>query len=238
MTEQTIIKFLTASGIGSRRQMTEAIKTGQVTLNGKTVENFLQPVNIEKDVIMVRGRRVELQAGPMIYLMLHKPKGVLSTTSSEKGEKTVINILPARYRQMRLYPVGRLDKDSTGLVLLTNDGELTFRLTHPRFEHEKEYLIQVEGNLTSQDRLKLERGLELDEGRTSPARVRPVDSPPYNYSMTIHEGRKRQIRRMLASLGYRVLELKRIRLGSLQITGLAEGQVRELTSREVQELKK
>jgi len=218
--------------------MTDAIKNGRVTLNGNTVESFTQAVDVEKDVVAINGKRVEFQAETRLYLMLNKPKGVLSTTTGEKGEKTVINILPPKYQRTRLYPVGRLDKDSTGLVLLTNDGELTYRLTHPRFEQEKEYLIQVEGTLKPEDRMKLEKGVELEEGETSPAKVRTVNIPPFNYSIIIHEGRKRQVRRMFANLGYRVLELKRVRLGNLKIGELAEGHVRELNPPEIQALRK
>ncbi len=238
MSLQPIIKLLTTSGSGSRRQMADAIKHGRVALNGKPVESFIQPVNAERDVVTLDGKRVSFQLKPRVYLILNKPKGIVSTTSSDREEETIISILPARYQRTRLYPVGRLDKESTGLVLLTNDGEVTFRLTHPRFEHEKEYLIQVESNLKPDDRNKLESGLELEEGMTSPARIRAVKCPPYNYSITIHEGRKRQVRRMFASLGYRVLELKRVRLGNLKIGDLAEGQTRELTIEEVRGLRK
>ena len=238
MDSQPIIKLLTAAGTGSRRKMTEAIKNGKVALNGRIVESFLQPVNVKEDVITVEGKRIIFQAEKRAYLMLNKPKGVVSTTSSERDEKTVINLLPRKYQGMRLYPVGRLDKDSTGLVLLTNDGDLTFQLTHPRFEQEKEYLVQVEGDLKPDDRKKLENGVDLEEGKTSPARVRRVKFPPYNYSITIHEGRKRQVRRMFASLGYRVMELKRVRLGNLMIGNLSEGKIRELTPQEIRNLRR
>ena len=139
---------------------------------------------------------------------------------------------------MRLYPVGRLDKDSTGLVLLTNDGDLTFHLTHPRCESEKEYRGGIEGRLKPAEIKRLEKGIMLEEGPTHAARVKPVDIPPYNYSIVIHEGRKRQIRRMFAALGYRVTDLKRIRMGPLKLGTLPEGQTRELTPAELKALKK
>jgi 23S rRNA pseudouridine2605 synthase len=130
--------------------------------------------------------------------------------------------------------VGRLDKDSTGLLLLTNDGDLAYRLTHPKFEHEKEYLVQINGQLGKVERKKLEQGIKLDDGVTSPAQVREVNSaPPYNYSLTIHEGKKRQVRRMLEALGYRVLALKRVRMGNLNLGNLKEGSIRELSVKEI-----
>jgi 23S rRNA pseudouridine2605 synthase len=133
--------------------------------------------------------------------------------------------------------VGRLDKDSTGLLLLTNDGELTYRLTHPKFEHEKEYLIHIEGSLKPDEKRKLEKGFELEDGMTYPVVVKEIKSPPpFNYSITMHEGRKRQVRRMLANLGYQVLAIKRIRMGNLRLGSLKEGATRELTPEEVRGL--
>ena len=136
--------------------------------------------------------------------MLNKPEGLLCTTSDERGRRTILDILPEKYRRLRLYPVGRLDLDSTGLLILTNDGALTYQLTHPKFEHEKEYLVQIEGTLQPREKQNLEHGVKLEDGITAPAIIKEVRStPPYNYSLTIHEGKKRQIRRMFAHLGYR-----------------------------------
>jgi len=170
--------------------------------------------------------------------VLNKPSGIMSTTSDERGRRTVIDILPEKYRHLRLYPVGRLDKDSTGLLLLTNDGELTNRLTHPRFEQEKEYLVSISDKLKTEEERKLEQGIELEDGLTHPAAIKEVDLPPFNYSITIHEGRKRQVRRMFESLGHPVLALKRIRLGSLNLGKLKEGEIRELSAKEVKTLLK
>ena len=238
MTSQPIIKLLTTSGAGSRRRMTDAIKTGRVAINGQIVDSFLQPVKVGTDNVTIDGKSIVYQTQQMVYLILNKPKGIISTTSDERGSKTVIDILPEKYRQTRLYPVGRLDKESTGLILLTNDGDFTYHLTHPKFEREKEYLVQVDGNLTTADKRQLEKGLDIEDAKTSPARVKVVKSPPFNYSITIHEGKKRQVRRMFASLGYRVLELKRIRIDVLTIGGLSSGGCRELTPGEIQSLKK
>ena len=126
--------------------------------------------------------------------------------------------------------------DSTGLLIMTNDGLLTYQLTHPKFEHEKEYLVQVDGTLQPRERQNLERGVKLEDGLTAPAVIKEARAAPFNYSLTIHEGKKRQIRRMFAHLGYRVLALKRIRMGNLTLGILPEGQTRQLTAREVKSL--
>jgi len=238
MASQPIIKLLTGAGIGSRRQIAAVIKRGGIAVNGDIVQSFNQPVDPVKDVITIDGKHISAAAEPIVCLILNKPKGIISSTSDKRGQKTVIDFLPEKYRHIRLYPVGRLDKDSTGLILLTNDGDLTLRLTHPRFEQEKEYLVRIEQDLKPEERMKLEKGIQLDDGKTSPAEVKAWKYPPSSYSVTIHEGKKRQIRRMFAALGYRVLELKRIRFGSLRLGTLPEGEIRELTRREVQLLKR
>jgi 23S rRNA pseudouridine2605 synthase len=233
----TLIRLLTTSGIGSRRWIAAIIKRGGISVNGTVVESFNEPVDPAKDVIAIDGKPISVKAEPVIYLALNKPKGIISSTSDKRGFKTVIDILPEKYRQFRLYPVGRLDKDSTGLTLLTNDGDFALRLTHPRFEKEKEYVVRIGQSLKAEDRMKLQDGVRLDDGKTSPARVKALKYPPFSYSVTIHEGRKRQVRRMFAALGYRVLELKRVRIGGLRLASLAEWEIRELTPTEVQSLK-
>jgi len=237
MASQPIIRLLTGSGLGSRRQIAAVIKRGGVAVNGEAVQSFNQPVDPDSDVITVDGQRVSVAAEPVIYLMLNKPRGIMSSTVDRRGGKTVVDILPEKYRNLRLYPVGRLDKDSTGLILLTNDGDLTFRLTHPRFEQEKEYLVTIGKHLKAEDRAELETGIRLHDGTTSPAAIRAVASSPSSYSVTVHEGRKRQVRRMFAALGYRVVGLKRIRLAKLSLGALPEGAVRELTRQEIRSLK-
>ena len=238
MAKQAIIKLLTASGIGSRRNIAALIKRGSVAINGKVIESFNEPVDTDRDTITIDGKRALFRKEPDVYLMLNKPKGIVSSTSDDRGRKTVIDILPEKYRNIRIYPVGRLDKDSTGLVLLTNDGNLTFRLTHPRFEQEKEYLVQIDGELKPEEIAELAKGIYLDDGKTCPAKIRVSRYPPFSYSIAIHEGRKHQVRRMFAALGHDVLELKRIRLGSLRLNRLSEGETRELSPAEVESLSK
>jgi 23S rRNA pseudouridine2605 synthase len=140
MNGETLLRALAAAGLGSRRRLADAIKQGKVTLNGQVVTDFRQPVS-ENDVITLDGHEVSLKAEAKTYIMLNKPVGILSASIDKRGGRIALDILPPQYRRMRLYPAGRLDKDSSGLLLLTNDGGLTYRLTHPRFEQEKEYLI-------------------------------------------------------------------------------------------------
>lgn len=231
------MRALTGAGIASRRKIAAAILAGKVTVNGEVAENLRHPVNLDVDTVNFYGKAVNIKAEKTVYLLLNKPAGIISTASDEQGRWTVLDILPEKYRHLRLYPVGRLDRDSTGLLLLTNDGDLTYRLTHPRFEQEKEYLVQIEDRLKPEDRKRLEQGVELADGKTSPGMIKEVQaSPPFNYSLTIREGKKRQVRRMFGALGYKVITLKRIRMGKIKLGDLAEGQVRELSRVEAAQL--
>ena len=235
--QHTLLKVLTAAGIGSRRKLAELIRQGKVHVNNVPAENFNLPVNPEKDIVTVEGEKVKLGPRKTLTIMLNKPAGILSTTGDERGRKTVIDILPTEYRDKGLYPAGRLDLESTGLIILTNDGELAYRLTHPRFEHDKEYLVSINSKLTAAETERLEKGIMLEDGMTYPARIKRIKpAPPYNYSITIHEGRKRQVKRMFRELGYRVHALKRVRIGSLRLGELEEGKTRELSLKDVDKL--
>jgi 23S rRNA pseudouridine2605 synthase len=236
MPDKPLIRALTEAGTGPRRRMAEAIKQGKVKVNGRVAESFTQSIDTENDHVEINGKRVELKLDGTVCLMLNKPSGVVSTTSDEKGRRTVLGILPRQYKKIRLYPVGRLDIDTTGLLLLTNDGNLTYRLTHPKFEHEKEYLVQIKGELKLEEINKLERGIRLEDGPTHPARVKEISTPPFNYSITIHEGRKRQVHRMFERLGHPLLALKRVRIGGLILGDLKEGEVQRLNQSEIDAL--
>jgi pseudouridine synthase len=234
-----LVKVLVEARLGSRRKMAEAIKQGLVTLNGQKAESYSQPVNTQQDKVTFGGKPVELSRIRRIYLMLNKPPEIVSTTSDELGRKTVMDLLHRRYEGAGLFPVGRLDEATTGLLLLTNDGELTNRLTHPSYEIEKEYLISIDAALTQADKESLEKGMLLDDGLTSPARLsRVTDEPPYNYKLIIHEGKKRIVRRMFAHLGYQIKALKRSRIATLRLGKLEEGKTRELTPGEIAALKR
>ncbi len=237
-TTTTLLKCLTEAGLGSRRKLADAIRRSRVQVNGIVADDFRQEINPQEDNVIIDAQQVILSSPQPVCFMLHKPRGIISTTSDERGRRTVLDILPEKCRGLRLYPVGRLDKGSSGLLLLTNDGDLTYHLTHPRFEQEKEYLVAVDGILEPAQKRMLERGIELDDGMTSPARVKMVQNiPPFNYSITIHEGRKRQVRRMFAELGCQVLVLRRVRIGNLVLGDLQEGEVRRLSPDEVKSLR-
>jgi len=237
MPRVTILRFLTQSGLGSRRKMAEVLKQGRIKVNDLPVEDFSYVVNPEEDSITYDGQEVTRTGFDTICLMLNKPAGVITTTHDEKGRRSVLDIIPAKYKSVPLHPVGRLDRDSTGLLLITNDGHLTNELTHPRFEHEKEYLVAIRGSLSPKQIRQLSTGIELDDGPTWPASVKPVKNKlPFNYSIVIHEGRNRQVRRMFASVGHSVKALKRIRIGTLRLGNLKEGAIREVSSKEIEEL--
>jgi 23S rRNA pseudouridine2605 synthase len=237
MGQETLIKTLIAAGLGSRRKLADAIRQGKVMINGEIAENFLHPVNQECDIILFNKKIVNYETKTRIVLMLNKPIDVLSTTKDDKGRKTVMELLPPKYRDILLYPIGRLDKDTTGLLLITNDGDLTYQLTHPKFEHEKEYLIFVGTKLSSDEKMQIENGIELDDGVTYPSIIKELRTlPPYNYSLIIHEGRKRQIHRMFARLGVKIFALKRIRVGRLKLGNLKDGEIRQLTPSEIAKL--
>jgi 23S rRNA pseudouridine2605 synthase len=233
MTIKSLIKVLTEAGIGSRRRMADAIKQGKVKVNAVVAESFNHPVDLVKDRVFFNGQAIDLEPDKVICLMLNKPEGIVSTTSDEKGRRTVLDILPPKYRHHRLYPVGRLDIDTTGLLLLTNDGDLTYRLTHPKFEYEKEYLVAIKSRLNGEEKQQLQRGILLEDGMTHPARIREINLPPFNYSVTIHEGRKRQVRRMFERLHHTVVALKRIRIGKLTLGDLKEGELHHLSVKEI-----
>jgi 23S rRNA pseudouridine2605 synthase len=238
MTTKPLIKILTDSGIGSRRKMADAIKQGKVKVNGAIAESFNHPVDLTKDRVLYNGQPISLEADKVVCLMLNKPEGIVSTTSDEKGRRTVLDILPAKYRRYRLYPVGRLDIDTTGLILLTNDGDLTYRLTHPKFEYEKEYLAAIKGRLNNDEIQQFQRGMLLEDGMTYPAKIREIKQFPFNYSVVIHEGKKRQVRRMFERLGHSVTALKRVRIGNLVLGDLKESESRHLSAKEIAALLK
>jgi 23S rRNA pseudouridine2605 synthase len=231
-------KCLAEAGLGSRRACEDLIRAGRVTVAGQTAP-LGSSVDPECDVVAVDGRPVALEAKE--YWLLNKPAGVLSASVDARGRRTVVECVPAG---VRVFPVGRLDLDSTGLLVLTNDGELAARMLHPRYHVEKEYVLTVGGRVAQNALKALRHGVLLEDGRTSPADVRVVGQissgarPTTTLRIIIQEGRKRQLRRMLQAVGHRVTALHRTRFGSLTDAGLAVGQARRLTPEEVTSLRK
>lgn len=235
MTEERLQKILARAGIASRRKAEELILHGHVTVNGRVVTELGTKSDPERDHIKVDGKSIRLQ--PLVYLVLNKPKGHVTTLADPEGRPTVADLL--RGVKVRVYPVGRLDYDAEGLLLCTNDGELAHRLMHPRYEVPKIYQVKVKGVMEEKAFTKLRRGIVLEEGRTAPARIKPLHKTEANswIELTIREGWNRQIKRMCERVGHPVLKLQRIRYGPLELGDLPLGQHRMLTPREVALLK-
>jgi len=229
-------KILAQAGIASRRAAETLIEDGRVQLNGKVVTELGTKANPFRDSIKVDGKPLRL-AGPTRYVLLHKPTRVVTTVSDPQGRETVIDLL-GRMRE-RLYPVGRLDYNSSGLVLLTNDGELALRLTHPRYGIRKVYLVKVKGTPTHETVERLARGVYLEEGKTAPAQVRLLDTREGKawLEMILSEGRRREIRRMCLQVGHPVEKLRRVAIGPLRLGKLPPGSFRDLTEEELAKLR-
>lgn len=227
-------KALAAAGVGSRRHCEELIAAGRVSVNGQIVRELGTKVS-PADRLAVDGREVG-GAERHVYYALHKPAGYVSTADDPEGRPTVLDLVP---RGARLYPVGRLDYDSEGLLILTNDGELTQLLLHPSHEIERGYEVHVVGEPTPEDLRELREGVLIDGRRTAPAEVRVVETRRGEawLLVTIHEGRKRQVRRMCESVGLRVDRLIRVRIGPLLLGNLPEGRYRSLRADEVRKLR-
>jgi 23S rRNA pseudouridine2605 synthase len=227
-----LAKHLAHAGVASRRASEQLIFDGRVTVGGRVVKDPATDVDGSKP-ITVDGRPVGGTGQERAVYILNKPPGVVSTSHDTHGRKTVVDLIHA---DRRLYPVGRLDADSTGLILLTDDGELAHRLTHPSFEVPKTYRAVVRNPPVREPALrKLREGIELDDGRTSPAKVRKISSS--ELEITIHEGRKRQIRRMCEAIDHRVESLERVAFGPLRLGNLPVGGHRRLTPAEVERLR-
>jgi 23S rRNA pseudouridine2605 synthase len=222
-------KVLARGGFGSRRTCELLIESGRVTVNGE-VAVLGRRVDVERDKVAVDDILVSTRAG-LVYYLLNKPSGVVTTARDPQGRPTVIDLLPL---EPRVFPVGRLDADTEGLLVLTNDGDLTHHLTHPSFGVEKEYLAQVEGRPSPAALRRLREGVELDDGVTAPARAALV--PPQTIKLSIHEGRNRQVRRMCAAVGHPVVRLVRTRVGPIAERRLKPGEWRPLTQAEVRAL--
>lgn len=222
-----LAKFLAHAGVASRRKAEELIEKGQVKVNGQVQRNVAERVTPGKDTVEFKNRLVEVTSETII-LALHKPTGVVSTVSDPDGKPTVMDYVPAEYAKYRLYPVGRLDEDSSGLILLTNDGDLAYSLTHPSKEVAKTYRVMIAGKLTYPELSRLRTGVPLKDGKTQPAQVNVLDEfgTSQLVEITITEGRHRQVRRMMEAVNHEVEELKRLSMGPYVLGNLKVGKVR------------
>lgn len=242
--EERIHKILAHAGIASRRACEQLILDGCVTVNGTLVTDVSAKADPYTSAIKVNGKLLSMnleQPESHQYFLLYKPRGVLTTMTpdEEKNRPTILNLLNTKMRTYHVYPVGRLDFNSEGLLLLTNDGELAYRLTHPKFKIPKTYEVKVHGIPPKKIIDILANGVNLEDGRTAPARVKILKITGKNawLLMTISEGKKRQIRRMCEKVRYPVSKLRRVKIGPLNMMGLIPGKIRSLTEREVVLLK-
>ena len=228
--------FLSRNGVCSRRKALPIILSGQVKVNGQVVKEPSTEINPEEDTIEFDGKMIEGKS--YSYILLNKPAGYVTTKEDPFAKKTVFELLPLKYQ--RLVSAGRLDQDTEGLLLFTNDGDLAFRLTHPKFNIDKIYFVRIKGALEQRHKTLLEKGIMLEGKKTIPAKISNIKlvGPRTELLITIHEGRKRQIRLMFAHAGYSVVYLKRIAQGPLKLGSLPLGQWRELKQKEIEILKK
>lgn len=230
-------RYLAACGLGSRRKCELLIRDCRVSVNGETVFELSTVVDPRFDKVALDGLPVRPPSAKT-YILVNKPEGFLTTASDPQGRPTVMDLLPPGTG--RLFPVGRLDSDTTGLLLFTDDGKLAFRLAHPRYGIDKKYVVATEERPTKEDLNALRHGIELEDGPTRPAKVRllSVGSKGSKVEITIHEGRKRQVRRMMRALDYHVIGLERVGLAFLKLGDMKPGGRRVLKAAEVQKLRK
>lgn len=228
-------RFLAMAGVAARRKADALIRDGKVTVNGEVVTELGTQIATERDAVAVAGRVVRLPE-EFLYILVNKPKQCLSSVSDERGRRVVTDLVKVKER---VYPVGRLDYDTEGLLLLTNDGELAHRLTHPRFGIERIYEVWVEGSFTEADLKALRDGVALSDGAAIPTRVNIISHLPGAtvLELALKEGRKREVKRMLNEVGHRVRRLRRVAFANLRLGGLGEGSYRFLSEEEVSGLK-
>lgn len=232
---QRLQKVIAQAGAASRREAERLIEAGRVIVNGQVAE-LGQGADPDIDSILIDGRPLP-RAQKKVYLLLNKPVGYVTTARDPEGRPTVLDLVPQDGE--RVFPVGRLDLTTEGLLLLTNDGDLAYRLTHPRHEIEKTYLVRVRGLVSTEGLERLQKGVQLEDGWTAPAKVSAVRHTGRNtwFELTLHEGRNRQVRRMCEAIGHSVIRLKRVRFSFLDLRDLGVGHCRALTQDEVTHLK-
>ncbi len=237
-TEVRLNKYLSLCGLGSRRKVEELIEAGRIRVNGKAVKNLATTIDTENDTVKFDNIKITPVSGSY-YIMLNKPKGYITTLSDEKGRATVMNLIPEKFIRKGVVPVGRLDKDTEGLLILTNDGDLAHQLMGPNFKVKKEYLVEIDKPLAEEDKKKIEKGYFLHQikAKPRPATLTITEKSRRFVKVLIAEGKKRQIRYSFNNLGYTVMKLKRTGYGPIQLGRLNKGDHRELKSSEVKLLK-
>jgi len=227
--------FLSHNGVCSRRRAMELIQQGHVAVNGQVISEPSWKVNLPRDTITVDGKSVASKQYE--YVILNKPQGYVTTMAEHRGEKSVLEFLPKEYHHLK--PAGRLDKDTEGLLLFTNDGDVAYKLTHPKFNVDKVYYTEIRGQMSEASKRKLEKGVSIEGEMTSPAKIEDMKfhGGKTSFNMTIHEGKKRQIRLMCKAVGHEVVYLKRISQGPLTLGDLKAGQWRFLAEKEKELLK-
>ena len=237
--EERLQKFLAEAGIASRRKAEELIAAGRVKVNGKIVTEQGVKINPQKDKVEFDNRLIAVKAEKKVYIMLHKPEGYVTTAKEQFGRPAVLDLV--RDVKQRIFPVGRLDYDTSGLLLLTNDGELTYRLTHPKYDVDKTYIAKLYGVPDDMDLQKFRRGVMVDGRKTRPAKIRILEIEKDRRFCTaeiiLHEGKNRQVRKMCDAIKHPVAQLKRVATGTLTLGDLPKGAYRPLTEKEVQYLK-
>jgi len=235
--EERLQKFLAEAGVASRRKAEELIVAGKIKVNGKVVKELGTKIDPKKDEVFYLDKKISKKEVEMVYILLHKPEGYVTTTKEQFGRPGVMDLVKGI--NARIFPVGRLDYDTSGLLLLTNDGDLTYKLTHPKHDVDKTYIAKVYGTPDDMDLQKFRRGVFIDGRRTKPAKIQILEKGERQSKLeiVIHEGRNRQVRKMCEAIKHPVAQLKRVATGDLKMGDLPKGKYRHLTAKEVKYLK-
>lgn len=235
--EERLQKFLAEAGVASRRKAEELIAAGKIKVNGKVVTELGTKIDPQKDEVLYLDKEVSKKEVEMVYIMLHKPEGYVTTAKEQFGRPGVMDLV--RDVKERIFPVGRLDYDTSGLLLLTNDGDLTYKLTHPKHDVDKTYIAKLYGTPDDMDLQKFRRGVVIDGKQTKPAKMQILEKGERQCTaeIIIHEGRNRQVRKMCEAIKHPVAQLKRVATGDLTMGDLPKGKYRHLTPKEIKYLK-
>ncbi|MDY6969769.1 MAG: pseudouridine synthase [Spirochaetota bacterium] len=231
-----INKYLSLCGLGSRRKVEDYILKGRIKKNNKVVNDLSTTVDIHNDVIELDKKRL-LPINELFYIILNKPKGYITTIKDERGRPIVMDLIPEKYKKAGVCPVGRLDKDTEGLLFMTNDGDFAYQLSHPKHGLIREYIVVLDKPLLDSHKSEIEKGIFIDKEKTNPMRIITLNESHMSVKVLLNEGKKRQIRIAFSSFGYKIRKLKRTAFGSLRIDGVKSGSIRIVKNREVKALR-